>query len=81
VAFVDGKRSPVLRAYGGLCGVEVPAGRHVVRLAYESVFFKLGLLITSAAVAGLFCLGWPCGIRTMVKAGSGRAFGLSRVVK
>jgi len=58
VAFVDGGRATVLRAYGALCGVEVPAGRHVVRLSYESVLFKLGLLISSATAIGLLCLVW-----------------------
>jgi hypothetical protein len=37
VAFVDGKRSPVLRINGCFRGVVVPAGEHMVRFVYRPI--------------------------------------------
>jgi hypothetical protein len=49
-AFVDGRRVPILRACAALRMVEVPAGRHRVRMLYDSWSLKIGIWVS--------LLGW-----------------------
>jgi hypothetical protein len=42
-ALVDGRRVSILRAYGALRAVPVPAGRHRIRMVYDSWTLKAGL--------------------------------------
>ncbi len=63
-AFVDGEETAVRRTDLALRGVEVPAGRHTVRLAYSARSVGRGLLV--GGVALLACLagilvGWRSG--------------------
>jgi hypothetical protein len=53
-AYVDGKRVPLLRANYAFQALEVPAGRHLVKLLYEDAGFKIGAMISLCALA--FCL-------------------------
>jgi hypothetical protein len=48
-AYVDGKRAPVLEAYGGVRGVVVEAGDHLVEMRYRPWSVLLGALMTLAA--------------------------------
>jgi hypothetical protein len=54
---VDGRAATIHRAYGGLMGVMVPAGRHRVRWNYSPADVRAGLLFTvlglGAVVAGI----------------------------
>jgi hypothetical protein len=50
-AFLDGRRVRVLRAYGILRAVAVPAGRHRLVMRYESWLLKIGLWLTLAGMA------------------------------
>ncbi len=55
-AWVDGRRVPLLRAYGCLRAVAVPGGGHAVTMRYDSWTAKVGAwltLLTVAALAGL----------------------------
>lgn len=49
-AYVDDRPVPLLRANFAFQAVEVPAGKHRVRLAYEDGPFKLGALVSVAAL-------------------------------
>ncbi len=48
-AWLDGKPSPILRAYGLFMAVQVRDKTHQVDFRYEPVSFRLGLFITLAA--------------------------------
>ncbi|MCX7929691.1 MAG: YfhO family protein [Chlorobi bacterium] len=50
-AYLDGERTPLLRANYCLRSVAVPAGEHTIELRYESSHFTAGSLITAAALA------------------------------
>ncbi len=51
-ATVDGHRAPIVAVDGALMGVFVPAGDHVVRLAYLPRSFTVGSAVTGVALAG-----------------------------
>ncbi len=48
-AYVDGKRALVIEAYGGVRGVVVEAGNHLVEMRYRPWSVLLGALMTAAA--------------------------------
>jgi hypothetical protein len=50
-AYVDGKRVPLLEAYGSVRGVVVPAGDHLVEMHYRPWSVLLGGLMTVCAAA------------------------------
>lgn len=52
-AFVDGRRVPVMKAYGALRAVCLPSGKHGVEMIYDSLFFKLGLWFSAMTVVVL----------------------------
>jgi Bacterial membrane protein YfhO len=62
-ADVDGQPTPLLRANEAFQAVQIPAGRHELRLAYEDRAFEIGVALTLAA--WLVCLialwRWPRG--------------------
>ena len=45
-AFVDDAPIEILKAFGVMKAVAVPAGKHVVRFVYDPLSFKLGILIS-----------------------------------
>ena len=51
-AFVDGQPAPLLRANYAFQAVQVPAGKHSIRLVYEDRAFEIGLLISAATFLG-----------------------------
>ena len=55
-AFVDGRRTDVLKAYGVFKGISVPEGSHMVTFVYDPVFFKFSLMAyySCIAVCGMF---------------------------
>lgn len=54
-AFVDGRRVPILRACAALRAVEVPAGRHRVKMFYDSWTLKIGIWLS---LVGWTLAGW-----------------------
>lgn len=62
-AYVDGKQVKLWRANGGFQALEVPAGRHAVKVVYEDRMFQTGAVLSCAS---LFMLGliWITGRRT-----------------
>ena len=62
-AYVDGKRTTLWRANFAFQALEVPAGRHEVRVIYEDGMFRKGglisLLTLAGCVVGWFCIGLP----------------------
>ncbi len=50
-AYVDGKRVPLLETYGGVRGVVVDAGDHLVEMHYRPWSVLLGALMTACASA------------------------------
>jgi hypothetical protein len=50
-AYVDGRRAPLLEAYGFLDAVPVPAGEHHIELVYRPWHAWIGALITIATIA------------------------------
>jgi len=57
-AYVDGKRVPLWRANYGFQALEVPAGRHHVKLVYEDVALWAGAVVSVITLAG--CLVAVC---------------------
>lgn len=57
-AFVDGRRALGLRANHAYQAVQVPAGRHTVKLVYHDSHFYRGVLVSVVALAG--CLVLQC---------------------
>jgi uncharacterized membrane protein YfhO len=58
-AYLDGRRTKIVRANHAFLGVYVPAGRHTIRLIYLPQSFVVGRWITFATMAMivLFCIG------------------------
>jgi hypothetical protein len=50
-AYVDGKRVPLYRAYGGFMCVKVPAGSHAIRFRYYPFDVYLGMFLSASAFA------------------------------
>ncbi len=48
-ASIDGNTEPILRAYGALSAVEVPAGEHVITFTYDPLSYKIGAVISLIA--------------------------------
>lgn len=55
-AYVGGKKSPILRAHFAFRAVEIPKGKHEVKLAYEPRSFKFGFIITFLGLTVLVLL-------------------------
>jgi len=49
-AYVDGQRVPLLETYGGVRGVVVEAGDHLVEMHYRPASVALGGLLTACAI-------------------------------
>ncbi len=65
-AYVDGRAVPLLRANHALQALEIPAGRHHLRLAYQDRQFIAGGLISLLTLGGT---GWFWFRRRAVKSG------------
>ncbi|HTI27944.1 MAG TPA: YfhO family protein, partial [Kutzneria sp.] len=52
-ASVDGHSAPLRAADQGVVAVQVPAGRHVVKLSFDPPRFTLGLALSALSAAGL----------------------------
>ncbi|HEX7617449.1 MAG TPA: YfhO family protein, partial [Verrucomicrobiae bacterium] len=64
-AYVDGHETPLLRANHAFQALQVPAGRHQIRLAYEDRAFETGAAVSIVAWLGcLICLFRGLGRRT-----------------
>jgi len=57
-AEVDGVRAPVLKAYGDLIGVVVEDGAHDVVLRFRPMSFRLGFVVSLAAILSSVALWW-----------------------
>ncbi|MCG6922520.1 MAG: YfhO family protein [Acidobacteria bacterium] len=66
-ASVDGRRAEVLRANSLFRAVAVPAGRHVVKMAYRPWSALVGLSISAAALLLLATLGGVVALRARRK--------------
>jgi hypothetical protein len=55
-AAVDGKAVPLWRANYGFQAVEVPAGKHVITLAYIDMAYRIGTVFAGLAALGCVCL-------------------------
>jgi hypothetical protein len=53
-AYVDGRPAPLLRANHAFQAIQVPAGRHHVRLAYEDLAFQFGAAVSICMAANCF---------------------------
>jgi hypothetical protein len=56
VAEIDGRAGPLLRANYAFQALEVPAGRHIVRLVYKDTLFHIGAVVSLVSL-GLCALG------------------------
>ena len=48
--FVNGKPAELLRAYGALSAVTLPAGQHVIELTYNPLSWRLGAFFSLATL-------------------------------
>jgi uncharacterized membrane protein YfhO len=42
----DSEAIPILRAYGALAAVEVPAGEHIIRFVYDPMSYRIGVVLS-----------------------------------
>jgi hypothetical protein len=56
-ATIDGSPSEILRAYGALAAVVVPAGEHRVNFVFDPLTYRIGALTSLCAWVGLIVLG------------------------
>jgi hypothetical protein len=52
--YVDGRPAPLLRANHAFQAIQVPAGRHSIRLAYEDPAFQFGAAVSICMVVNCF---------------------------
>jgi uncharacterized membrane protein YfhO len=57
-AFVDGVSTPIFKANGAFQAVEVPQGRHRVRLIYRDKTFVIGSIVSLAAAVICSFVWW-----------------------
>jgi hypothetical protein len=55
-AYVDGRPAPLLRANHAFQAIQVPAGRHYIRLAYEDMAFQFGAAVSICMAVNCFIL-------------------------
>lgn len=57
-ATINGAETPILRAYGGLSAIIVPAGDHTVELIYNPLTYRIGFILSAITWVGLlgFCI-------------------------
>ena len=60
-ARVDGRKIPILKAYGFLIALPIPPGSHQVRFSYQEPWVVAGLVISPLWVIGLIL--WPFWLR------------------
>ena len=53
-AYVDGRPAPLLRANHAFQAIQVPAGRHYIRLAYEDLAFQFGAAVSICMAVNCF---------------------------
>jgi hypothetical protein len=53
-AYVDGQPAPLLRANYAFQAIQVPAGRHYIRLAYEDLAFQFGAAVSICMAVNCF---------------------------
>jgi uncharacterized membrane protein YfhO len=46
-ATVNGQDVPLVRAYGGLSALALPAGRHTIELVYNPITYRIGVVISA----------------------------------
>jgi hypothetical protein len=56
-ATIDGQSTEILRTYGALQGVVVPAGEHTITLVYNPLTYRIGLVVSLVTWVGLGILG------------------------
>jgi uncharacterized membrane protein YfhO len=71
-AYVDGKRAPLWRANHAFQALEVPAGKHQIRLVYEDRSFIYGCIISLGCLLGC---GWTARGRMQKDGGSSGRYG------
>lgn len=52
-ATIDGEETAIVRAYGGLAAITVPAGDHTVELVYNPLTYRVGLILSAFTWVGL----------------------------
>lgn len=67
-AYVNGTESKVLKAFGNLRAVEIPAGKSEVRMEYRSVPFHNSVKVSLAALVLLVALGAFAAVKGLKKA-------------
>jgi uncharacterized membrane protein YfhO len=68
LAYVNGKPTPILDANYLFRGVILPAGRSTVEFVYEPASFRVGALISIAALAALIILALHSRMRRVLTA-------------
>ncbi|MBZ0293760.1 MAG: YfhO family protein [Anaerolineae bacterium] len=52
-ATIDDTPAPILRAYGALSALEIPAGEHSVRFTYDPLSYRIGVLLSLFTWVGI----------------------------
>lgn len=66
-ATVNGAETEILRAYGGLSAVVVPAGQSTVELVFNPMTYRLGAILSLVTWAGLIILAGGLLIRRLIR--------------
>lgn len=56
-ASLNGQLVPILRAYGGLSAIPIPAGEYQLELVYDPLSYRIGALLSLATWIGVGILG------------------------
>ena len=64
-AHIDGQPAELLRAYGGLSALAIPAGEHNVELRYDPLSYRIGLLLSLFTSVSTGILGAGIGIKRL----------------
>ena len=56
-ATLDSQSIPILRAYGALAAVAVPAGDHTVQFTYDPLTYRIGAIISLLTWVAIIILG------------------------
>ncbi len=62
-AYSDGRRVPIVRAYGDFMAVPVDAGAHEVEFFFRPLSWRIGVCVSAAGAAALlllFVIEWSC---------------------
>lgn len=66
-ARINGEASPILRAYGSLMAIEIPAGQHMITLTYNPLSYRIGAIFSLLTWASVIVVTLIWFVKNMLK--------------